>query len=128
MDGTEPNLAQVTSPVGHVAIWGDADAVAFVDLATRMCGGYTLEELQRMSLTFKAQIDVLRARPSTEDVAGIPACEIEAGVSEERVVPALGVLRECGCGWRGCEDDCVWCGMVGPLCPECRETTEERAK
>lgn len=32
--------------------------------------------------------------------------------------------RECGCGWRGPAGDCVRLGEVGPLCPECRETTE----
>ena len=32
--------------------------------------------------------------------------------------------RECGCGWQGSQDDCVWCGSVGPLCPKCHETTE----
>jgi len=33
--------------------------------------------------------------------------------------------RECGCGWRGRLEDCLWLGAVGPLCPACRETTEE---
>lgn len=32
--------------------------------------------------------------------------------------------RECSCGWVGNLDDCVWCGRVGPLCPNCHETTE----
>lgn len=32
--------------------------------------------------------------------------------------------RECGCGWCGAQDDCMWCGGVGPLCPKCHETTE----
>lgn len=35
-----------------------------LQLYRALCEGYTLEELQRMSLTFKAQIDVLRARPT----------------------------------------------------------------
>lgn len=56
------DMTHAATPAGQVAIWGDADAVAFVEIATRLCEGYTLEELQRMSLTFKAQIDVLRAR------------------------------------------------------------------
>lgn len=32
--------------------------------------------------------------------------------------------RECSCGWHGAQDDCVWCGTIGPLCPKCHETTE----
>jgi hypothetical protein len=33
--------------------------------------------------------------------------------------------RECNaCDWRGPESECVMLGAVGPLCPECRETTE----
>lgn len=32
--------------------------------------------------------------------------------------------RECNaCDWRGSVMDCCWLGTVGPLCPECRETT-----
>lgn len=36
--------------------------------------------------------------------------------------------RECGCGWHGAVDDCTWLGSVGPLCPNCHETTEEAAQ
>lgn len=36
--------------------------------------------------------------------------------------------RECGCGWRGAVEDCAWLGSVGPLCPNCHETTEEAAQ
>jgi hypothetical protein len=37
------------------------------------------------------------------------------------------VMRECNiCDWTGIESDCVMCGEVGPLCPECHETTYER--
>lgn len=44
-----------------------------LQLYRALCGGYTLEELQRMSLTFKAQIDVLRARPAVpEGMALVP--------------------------------------------------------
>lgn len=36
------------------------------------------------------------------------------------------MIRECnGCSWVGEASDCVYCGEVGPLCPECHETTEE---
>lgn len=35
-----------------------------------------------------------------------------------------GRRRECGCGWSGPASEAVMCGSVGPLCPECRETTE----
>lgn len=34
--------------------------------------------------------------------------------------------RQCNaCEWIGPRSDCCWLGAVGPLCPECRETTEE---
>lgn len=33
--------------------------------------------------------------------------------------------RACNaCSWTGKESDCVYCGSVGPLCPECHETTD----
>lgn len=33
--------------------------------------------------------------------------------------------RECNaCKWIGPESETVMCGAVGPLCPDCRETTE----
>lgn len=48
---------------------------------------------------------------------------VECGGYASKVQPV--VPRECGCGWRGESDDCVWCGNVGPLCPKCHETTEE---
>lgn len=28
------------------------------------------------------------------------------------------------CTWAGKETDCVWLGAIGPLCPECHETTD----
>lgn len=32
--------------------------------------------------------------------------------------------RECNaCDWTGRGYDCVWLGAMGPLCPECNETT-----
>lgn len=32
--------------------------------------------------------------------------------------------RECNaCDWSGSVMDCCWLGTIGPLCPECRETT-----
>jgi hypothetical protein len=43
--------------------------------------------------------------------------------------PAATVERECNaCNWRGREADTLMLGAVGPLCPECRETTERTAE
>lgn len=39
-----------------------AEAMQELQLYRALCDGYTLDELARMSLTFKAQIDVLRGR------------------------------------------------------------------
>lgn len=39
-----------------------AEAMQELRLYRALCDGYTLDELVRMSLTFKAQIDVLRGR------------------------------------------------------------------
>lgn len=50
-------------PNGITRLQGTIEDVERVKLAAALCDGYTLEELQRMSLTFKVQIDVLRARP-----------------------------------------------------------------
>lgn len=34
-------------------------------------------------------------------------------------------VRECNdCNWTGPRSECCWLGAIGPLCPECRETTE----
>jgi hypothetical protein len=39
-------------------------------------------------------------------------------------VVAVDDVRECNaCVWLGAVDDCVWLGDIGPLCPECHETT-----
>jgi hypothetical protein len=54
--------------------------------------------------------------------------------TDERCAPApttqpANERRECNaCDWTGSRAECVWLagmdGGVGPLCPECRETTE----
>lgn len=60
-------ITHTTMPAGIVNVRGHADAAEFVELATRLCDGYTLDELRRMSLTFKAQIDVLRGRAAVPE-------------------------------------------------------------
>lgn len=45
-----------------------AEAMQELQLYRALCDGYTLDELRRMSLTFKAQIDVLRGRGNASAV------------------------------------------------------------
>lgn len=73
------NMTHATTPAGSVAIWGDADAVEFVTLATRLCDGYTLDEMYAMSLTFKAQIDVLRGCSHPKPVGEVVTYTNEEG-------------------------------------------------
>lgn len=37
-----------------------------------------------------------------------------------------GIVACCNeeCGWEGAKDECVMCGAIGPLCPECHEVVE----
>lgn len=43
------------------------------------------------------------------------------------VIPHPPEERECNeCDWNGPVTACLWCGEVGPLCPECNETTVTR--
>lgn len=51
--------------------------------------------------------------------------DIKMAVAVSTAKQARRFGRECGCGWRGHLEDCLWLGAVGPLCPACRETTEE---
>lgn len=62
-------------PEGIAHLQGSSDAVARVKVAMALCEGYTLEELQRMSLTFKAQIEAIELVRQREREACAAICD-----------------------------------------------------
>lgn len=64
---SEKWAAEYVAELGRPAVAANtriAELESELKLYRALCEGYTLEELQNMSLTFKAQIDMLRARPA----------------------------------------------------------------
>lgn len=52
--------------------------------------------------------------------------DVLAALRELAQIKRLTQIHSCNnCAWRGPTSECVCLGRIGPLCPECLETTEE---
>lgn len=51
-------------------------------------------------------------------------CTPQTTINRIEFAYTSGETRSCACGWKGDLYECVMCGSVGPLCPECHSTTE----
>lgn len=68
-------------------------------------------------------------RASEDDCKRVWAAMVEAAPTAHVAAQAQPEIRECAngeCGWIGTTDR--MCGSVGPLCPDCGETTEAQAQ
>jgi len=65
-------------------------------------------------------------KPAQGEYFGIPLDDglVPADTAEKQ---PTGTCCAEGCDWSGPLSDCVMCGAVGPLCPECHEVVEPDA-
>ena len=93
---------------------GNGPASRLGDACLKAIGGTAGDSIDRGLLLLKALQD-----------AGFGVFDLGAEYTTPQAQPAKGSVAECNeCEWKGQLSQTVYCGSVGPLCPQCYETCE----